>query len=105
MSSILPLQQTFRLVNDLGRYTPEFKRHLDDLLKRVFGTSGGSFSQLTDGPTVAWDVDLHPTALLVLGGNRTLASPTNLVAGPLSLYRLTVAQDGVGGVTLHVPEV
>lgn len=103
MSTIQPLPQTFPLVkvNGLpGFYTPEFKTYLDAMLKRMFGIRGGVYTQLTDAPTIQWDVDLNPCAVVVLGGNRTLANPTNMVPGPLSLYRITVVQDGTGGRTM-----
>ena len=52
---------------------------------------------LTDGPTINWDVSLGSVATVTLGGNRTLAAPTNLKVGS---YILTVIQDGSGSRTL-----
>lgn len=100
MSSIQPVPQTFRLVTDEGFYTPEFKRYLDQVLARIGGITGGTYQALTDGATIAWDVDQKPVAFVVLGGNRTLANPTNMVAGNLFPYRLTVIQDATGGRSL-----
>jgi hypothetical protein len=53
---------------------------------------------LTDGATISWDVKGGLRASITLGGNRTLAAPTNIVAG--QLYVLHVVQDGTGSRTL-----
>lgn len=52
---------------------------------------------LADGATVSWDVSLGPIATVTLGGNRTMAAPTNLKAGT---YILHVIQDATGSRTL-----
>ena len=52
---------------------------------------------LTDGATIAWDTDSGQVATVTLGGNRTVAAPTNLEDG--SFYALEVVQ-GTGGQTL-----
>jgi hypothetical protein len=96
MSSIQPIPQNFRLVDDNGYPTVEFKTYLDAILRRMGGITGGSYQSLTDAATITWDVDQKPNAIVVLGGNRNLASPTSLVAGLLFPYRLIVVQDGTG---------
>jgi hypothetical protein len=53
---------------------------------------------LTDGATVSWDTTLGRFGTLTLGGNRTLAAPTGLVAG--AMYTLKLVQDGTGSRTL-----
>ncbi len=53
---------------------------------------------LTDGATISWNAQTQQTATVTLGGNRTLANPTNLVAG--FTYILRVKQDGSGSRTL-----
>ena len=53
---------------------------------------------LTDAATIAWDLNLAQVATVTLGGNRTLANPTNIVDG--GSYRLIVKQDATGGRTL-----
>jgi hypothetical protein len=53
---------------------------------------------LTDGATITWDVPAGHHAQVTLGGNRTLAAPTNLIAG--QVYTLHVVQDGTGSRTL-----
>lgn len=53
---------------------------------------------LTDGATINWDTSTAPMATVTLGGNRTMAAPTNMKAG--GRYELAVTQDGTGGRTL-----
>jgi hypothetical protein len=53
---------------------------------------------LTDGASIAWDVDSGVFATVTLGGNRTLANPTNL--GSSGTLILKVVQDGTGSRTL-----
>ncbi|MBX9579668.1 MAG: hypothetical protein K2X87_05105, partial [Gemmataceae bacterium] len=95
--SILPLPQNFELVTSERTPTVAFKEHLDSLLERVGGRQGGTMRPLTDAPVITWRVDLYPVAVVVLGGNRTIASPTGPVAGFFTPYRLTVVQDATGG--------
>ena len=52
---------------------------------------------LTDGATVTWNASLGRIATLTLGGNRTMAAPTNLKVGH---YTLTVIQDATGSRTI-----
>ena len=53
---------------------------------------------LTDAATINWDLSLGLFARVTLGGNRTLALPTNLVAGQTMI--LNIIQDATGGRTL-----
>lgn len=53
---------------------------------------------LTDGATVNWDANSGNIAVLTLGGNRTMAAPTNLKTG--GTYALRVNQDGTGSRTI-----
>jgi hypothetical protein len=52
---------------------------------------------LTDGVTINWDVSLGAVATVTLGGDRTIAAPTNLKVGT---YLLHVIQDATGSRTL-----
>lgn len=52
---------------------------------------------LTDEASIAWDCADGNIASVTLAGNRTLANPTNVVAGS---YVLAVTQDGTGSRTL-----
>jgi hypothetical protein len=53
---------------------------------------------LTDGSTISWNIASGGQAKVTLGGNRTLANPTNVRNG--RMYSLTVIQDSTGGRTL-----
>lgn len=53
---------------------------------------------LTDAATIATDAGLSNTFTVTLGGNRTLANPSNLADGGIYNWRIT--QDGTGGRTL-----
>lgn len=53
---------------------------------------------LTDAESISWNMNSGGIAVVTLGGARTLANPTNVVAG--GLYRLIAKQDGVGSRTL-----
>ncbi len=58
----------------------------------------GSITTLTDGATITPDFALNNHYQVTLGGNRTLANPTNVVAGQSGVIR--VVQDGTGSRTL-----
>lgn len=58
----------------------------------------GTITTLTDGATVTPDFSASNNYNLVLGGNRTLANPTNLVAGQSGA--ILVSQDSTGSRTL-----
>jgi hypothetical protein len=51
---------------------------------------------LTDGATITWNLALG-NGKVTLGGNRTMAAPTNLAVG---VYLLQVVQDGTGSRTI-----
>jgi hypothetical protein len=53
---------------------------------------------LTDGATINWNLNTQQAATVTLGGNRTLANPSNMEAG--ATYTLIVKQDGTGSRTL-----
>jgi hypothetical protein len=52
---------------------------------------------LTDAVTITWNTSLGQVATITLGGNRTMAAPTNLKVGT---YILHVIQDGSGSRTI-----
>lgn len=57
-----------------------------------------TFASLTDGATISVDASLSNNFRVTLGGNRTLANPTNLADGMvLNFY---IKQDGTGSRTL-----
>lgn len=53
---------------------------------------------LTDAASIAWDLESNQVASVTLGGNRTLAAPTNMLNG--GYYSLLVRQDATGNRTL-----
>lgn len=53
---------------------------------------------LTDAASIATDASLSNVFHVTLGGNRTLANPTNLVAGGTYIWKIN--QDGTGSRTL-----
>lgn len=58
----------------------------------------GPEAALTDGASIAWDLSTKQAAHVTLAGNRTLANPTNMVAG--GSYAIKITQDGTGSRTL-----
>src|SRR6056300_248264 len=53
---------------------------------------------LTDGATISWNMSTQSVAKVTLGGNRTIAAPTNGSTGQFA--SLLVIQDGTGSRTL-----
>lgn len=58
----------------------------------------GAVTVLTDGATITPDFSASNNFSLTIGGNRTLANPTNVVAGQSGVIAIT--QDATGGRTL-----
>lgn len=58
----------------------------------------GAITALTDGATITPDFAVANNFSVTLGGNRTLANPTNLTAGQSGV--IWVSQDGTGSRTL-----
>jgi hypothetical protein len=67
--------------------------------ERLLGvpTEIGGIATLTDAATINWDATF-PIAQVTLGGNRTLANPTNLVDG--RRYSLWIIEDSTGTRTI-----
>ena len=57
-----------------------------------------SETTLTDQATITWDASTEDVAKVTLGGNRTLAAPTNGTTG--QFISLLIIQDGTGSRTL-----
>jgi hypothetical protein len=62
------------------------------------GAQIGSVTTLTDGATITPNFALNNSFTVTLGNNRTLANPSNLVAGQSGVF--IINQDGTGGRTL-----
>lgn len=65
--------------------------------KTTFPNPQVSTQNLTDAASIDWDMNLGSIAMITLGGNRTLAAPSNL---PNGTAVLVVKQDGSGNRTL-----
>ena len=64
----------------------------------VDGGIAATITTLTDGATITPDFAVSNNFSVTLGGNRTLANPTNLVAGQSG--SIFIVQDGTGSRTL-----
>ena len=64
----------------------------------VTGGVRGNVVSLTDAASIAYDMDDGVNAAVTLGGNRTLANPTNITVGQSGV--IFVKQDGTGSRTL-----
>lgn len=64
----------------------------------IDGTLAATITALTDGATITPDFSASCNFSVTLGGNRTLANPTNMVAGQSG--SIFVSQDGTGNRTL-----
>lgn len=54
---------------------------------------------IADAATINWNVDLGSAMQVTLGGNRTMAAPTNIVSG--GTYMMIIKQDATGSRTLN----
>jgi len=62
------------------------------------GAQIGGVTTLTDGATITPNFAVNNSFTVTLAGNRTLANPTNLVAGQSGVF--IINQDATGGRTL-----
>jgi hypothetical protein len=69
-----------------------------DVAQSFTAAQRGAVVALTDGATITPDFSLANNFSVTLGGNRTLANPTNLVAGQSGVIKIT--QDATGSRTL-----
>mgnify|MGYP006280025709 CR=1 FL=1 len=69
-----------------------------DVAQSFTAAQRGSVSALTDGTTITPDFALANNFSVTLGGNRTLANPSNLTAGQSGV--IVITQDGTGSRTL-----
>ena len=69
-----------------------------DVAQNFTAAQRGAITALTDGATITPDLDDGNNFSVTLGGNRTLANPTNIVAGQCGSIFIT--QDGTGSRTL-----
>lgn len=95
--SILTLDQTSDLLSAIGSVTITNIAQLATA-QSFTAAQRGAISALTDGTTITPDFAVANNFSVTLGGNRTLANPTNLTAGQSGSIFIT--QDGTGSRTL-----
>jgi hypothetical protein len=69
-----------------------------DVAQTFTAAQRGTVSALTDGSSITPDFAAANNFSLTIGGNRTLANPTNLTAGQSGI--IVITQDGTGSRTL-----
>lgn len=69
-----------------------------DVVQTFSVAQRGAITALTDGTTITPDFAAANNFSVTLGGNRTLANPTNLTAGQSGV--IVITQDGTGSRTL-----
>jgi len=69
-----------------------------DVVQSFTAAQRGSITALTDGATITPDFADSNNFSVTLGGNRTLANPSNITAGQSGV--IVVTQDGTGSRTL-----
>ena len=69
-----------------------------DVAQAFTAAQRGSITALTDGATITPDFAVANNFSVTLGGNRTLANPSNLTAGQSGV--IVITQDGTGSRTL-----
>lgn len=69
-----------------------------DVVQSFSVAQRGTITALTDGSTITPDFAAANNFSVTLGGNRTLANPTNLTAGQSGV--IVITQDGTGSRTL-----
>jgi hypothetical protein len=65
---------------------------------QIGGQAWATQGNLTDGGSIAWNLDTTPNSQVTLAGNRALANPTGMKAG--GTYYLIIRQDATGNRTL-----
>jgi len=69
-----------------------------DVAQTFTAAQRGTVTALTDGATITPDFSVSNNFSVTLGGNRTMANPTNIVAGQGG--SIFISQDGTGSRTL-----
>ena len=69
-----------------------------DTAQEYTKTQNFNATTLSDGASIAWDLESNQVCSVTLAGNRTLSNPTNMKDG--ATYILIAKQDGTGTRTL-----
>jgi hypothetical protein len=95
--SLLTLNQSTDVVSQIGSYVLANLAQLGTA-QSFSAAQRGTISALTDGATITPDFSVANNFSLTIGGNRTLANPSNLTAGQSGV--IVITQDGTGSRTL-----
>lgn len=95
--SLLTLNQTTDVVSAIASITLSNIAQLATA-QSFSAAQRGAVSALTDGSTITADFAVANNFSLTIGGNRTLANPSNLTAGQHGV--IVITQDGTGSRTL-----
>lgn len=95
--SVLTLDQTTDALTAIGSLTIATAAKTDTA-QSFTAAQRGSVSALTDGSSITPDFAVANNFSVTLGGNRTLANPTNITAGQSGV--IVITQDGTGSRTL-----
>lgn len=95
--TLLTLDQTADTITAIGSLTIADVA-VKNAAQSFTAAQRGTVSALTDGATITPDFAVANNFSVTLGGNRTLANPTNLTAGQSGV--ITITQDGTGSRTL-----
>jgi hypothetical protein len=98
MAAVFPLVLSGTTIQELQTADTLSGYALTGATNTFSGAQIGSITTLTDGATITPDFAVNNSFTVTLGGNRTLANPTNLVAGQSGV--IIINQDGTGGRTL-----
>jgi hypothetical protein len=98
MAAVFPLVLSGTTIQELQTADTLSGYALTGATNTFTGAQIGSLTTLTDGATITPDFAVNNSFTVTLGGNRTLANPTNLVAGQSGV--IIINQDGTGGRTL-----
>ena len=95
--SLFTLDQTTDALTAIGSLTLSTVARLATA-QTFTAAQRGAVVALTDASSIATDMALGNNFSVTLGGNRTLANPTNLTAGQAGI--IVITQDGTGSRTL-----
>ena len=85
-------------VNDTAKILSGHGITFEDKKFRISGSAAADITALTDAAVISLDFAAAQNFSVTLAGNRTLANPTNIVAGQTG--SIAVTQDGTGSRTL-----
>jgi hypothetical protein len=96
----IPSSKTLVVTTDIGTSVQAYDADTakTDVAQTFTAAQRGTVSALTDGSSITPDFAVANNFSVTLGGNRTLANPTNITAGQSGV--IVITQDGTGSRTL-----